>query len=253
MTRRAIAALAFALALASPAGAWELGSPYGRIGWDLAVDDHVSGQQAPDPLRFARGNADASGALSLGAGQEIALDDDRILTLSGGLRGSRYALYPEFSRAWGSLSLELATYDLLWGWDAFWGVNAGGDFANGRTGGLSLGLERSLWGGVTGALAAGAYRYLGTEQSEHAGGWGELSLRRRFGSLGLTVACSLLRRGYQAGGADASQALSAFVTWQLYPGLYLKASAERNWNQSDLTGATYAGGLLNMGSVYYAF
>ncbi|MBO9541037.1 hypothetical protein J7643_10655 [bacterium] len=219
----------------------------------MGVDDHVSGQAAPDPQRFARGNADASGGLSLGLGHELALGQDYLLTLSGGLRGARYALYPEFSRVWGSLSLELATYDLFWDWDAFWGLNAGGDFANGRTGGLSLGLERQGWAGVIGGIAAGAYRYLGLAESEHTGGWGELSLRRRFGPLSLTVAYSLLRRDYQAGGTDASQALSAFATWQLYPGLYLKVSAERNWNRSDLSGAPYAGGLLNVGSVYYAF
>lgn len=253
MSNRSLVVLALVLGLAAPAGAMELGAPYGRIGWDLSVDDHVSGQEAPDPLRFARGNADASGALGVGFGQELLFDETRSLTLSGSLRGSRYALYPEFSRVWGSLSLELAAYDLAWGWDGFWGANLGGDFGSGRTGGLSLGLERAWWGGVTGALAAGAYRYLGQEQSEHLGTWGELALRRRFGPLGLTVAYSLLRRGYLSGDADGTQALSAFVTWQLYSGVFLKASAERTWNRSDLTGATYEGGLFNLGSVYYAF
>lgn len=251
--KRLLAATALVLGCAAPAGAWDLGSPFGRIGWDVGFDDHVSGREAPDPLRYARGNADASGAVSLGLGQEIALDADRLLTVSGALRGSRYALYPEFSRAWGSMTLELASYDLLWGWDAFCGASAGADFASGRTGSLSLALERGVWGGITGAMAAGAYRYLGQAATEHVGGWGELSLRKRFGSLGLTLAYSHLRRGYDAGGADASQAILAYITWQLYPGLYLKASAERNWNQSDLTGAAYAGGLFNLGSVYYAF
>lgn len=251
--RRLLVATVLASGLAFPAEAWELGSPYGRIGWDVGFDDHVSGREVPDPQRFASGNADASSAVSLGLGQEIPLDADRILTLSGALRGSRYALYPEFSRAWGSLSLELATYGLSWGWDAFWGVSAGGDFSSGRTGGLTFGLDHPLPGGITGGAAGGAYRYLAQAATEHTGWWGELSLRRRFGPLGLTLAYSQLRRGYEAGGVDASQAASAFVTWQLYQGLYLKASAERNWNQSDLTGASYAGGLFNLGSVYYAF
>lgn len=245
-------ALALLLALASEAQAFEL-RPFGKIGVDAGYDDHISGREAPDPLRFTQGNTDASGALSLGLGNEFVFAQDRILTVSASLKGYRYLNYPEFSGAWAGLATELATYRLFEEVDAFWGLNAGASLGTGRSGGASVTLERPTLWNVTGGLSLGGYRYFGSAASQHLGLWGELSLRRRFGPLGLTAAYNVFHRGYDAGDRDQVQGATVFATLRLLDGLYLKASAEHNWAGSTDPTRVYEGSFANLGSVYYVF
>lgn len=247
-----LAAVALGLLIPTQAMALEL-RPYGKLGVDAGYDDHVSGREAPDPLRFALGNVDASGVLSLGLGNEFAFDADRILTVSASLKGYRYLNYPDFSGAWAGVATELATYRLFEEVDAFWGLNAGASLGTGRSGGLSVSLERPMTGGLTGGLSLGGYRYFGASSAQHLGAWGELSVRRRFGPLGLTAAINTLRRGYDAGDVDQAQGVTLFATWRLLDGLYLKASAEHDWAGSSDPTRVYEGSFANLGSVYYVF
>lgn len=250
--KRCLATLALVLLIPSQALALDL-RPYGKIGVDAGYDDHISGREAPDPLQFAVGNTDASGGLSLGIGNEFVFDDDHVLTVSTSLKGYRYLNYPDFSGAWAGLSTELATYRLFEQVDAFWGLNAGASLGPGRSGGLSLTLERPLFWSVTGGASLGGYRYIGTAASQHVGLWGELSMRRRFGPLGLTAAYNVYRRGYDTGDLDQVQGVTLFATWRLLDGLYVKASAEHNWADSSDPTRIYQGTYANMGSVYYVF
>lgn len=227
--------------------------PYGKIGVDAGYDDHVSGREAPDPLRFAVGNTDASGGLSLGLGNEFTFDPDRLLTISASLKGYRYLNYPEFSGAWAGLATEFATYRLFEEVDAFWGLNAGASLGTGRSGGLSVSFERPMMGGVTGGLSLGSYRYFGSAASQHRGLWGELSMRRRFGPLGLTAAVNTFRRTYDLGDIDQVAGVTLFATWRLLDNLYLKASAEHLWAGSSDPMRVYEGNFANLGSVYYVF
>lgn len=245
-------AIALSLLIPSQAVALEL-RPYGKIGVDAGYDDHISGREAPDPLAFAQGNTDASGGLSLGLGNEFVFDSDRILTVSASLKGYRYLNYPDFSGAWAGLTTEFATYRLVEEVDAFWNLTAGASLGIGRSGGLSVTFERPMIGSLTGGLSLGGYRYLGSAASQHLGAWGELSVRRRFGPLGLTAAYNVFRRGYDSGGLDQVQGVTLFATWRLLEDLYLRASAEHNWAGSTDPTRVYEGSFANMGSVYYVF
>lgn len=250
--KRYLAGLILGLLIPSQAFAFEL-RPYGKIGLDAGYDDHVSGREVPDPTQFAAGNRDASGGLSLGLGNEFVFDDDRVLTVSASLKGYRYLNYPDFSGAWAGLATELATYRLFEQVDAFWGLNAGASLGPGRSGGLSVTLERPMPWGTTGGMSLGAYRYVGSAASQHQGLWGELSFRRRFGPLGLTASYNYFRRGYDAGDLDQVQGATLYATWRVLDGLYVKASAEHNWAGSSDPTRIYEGSFANLGSVYYVF
>lgn len=250
--RRWLALIVLGLLIPGEARAFEL-RPYGKIGVDAGYDDHVSGREAPDPLLFEKGNADASGGLSLGLGNEFVFDDNRVLTLSASLKGYRYLNYPDFSGAWAGLATELATYRLFEEVDAFWGLNAGASMGTGRSAGLSVTFERPTLWNVTGGLSMGGYRYVGSTTSQHLGLWGELSLRRRFGPLGLTAAYNVSQRGYDVGDRDQAQGVTLFATFRVLDGLYLKASAEHTWAGSTDVTRVYEGSFANLGSVYYVF
>lgn len=242
----------FAFFAATPAQAFELGRPYARVGLDVGWDDHVTMREAPDPASYPYGNRDAMSTLGLGASEEAYFDENRVLTLSARLKGTRYLNYGDFSGFWGSVTAELGTYHLWGDLDGFWAFSGGTSFTEGRTLGLNGTLEHPLPWDLKAELSLGAYGYWGTTGTDHVGTWGEAGLRRKFGPLALTAAGSLTRRDYGTI-LDLTGGPSLYATWQLYPGVLLKATLERLWTDSSDPTRIFAGNTASLGSVYYAF
>lgn len=253
MRRPLLLALCGVMSAASPALAWDFGKPYGNISMDLGYDDHVTGHEVPDPTTYARGNIDGASTLGLGLSGTLNVDADQVLTVTGNLKGYRYVTYPEFSRAWGSMAAEYATYHLPGAFDAFWNLNLGSDLTADRSLGGTLTLEHPAWGGLVGGASLGGYRFLGDTTVDHTGWWGELSLRRAFGPLSVTAAYSAIHRGYDAGIVDQVQSASLYASWRFMSALFLRLSAEHDWTDSTDSTRRYAGNLVNLGTLCYAF
>lgn len=248
MTRRLLAALVLAWPL--PAQAVEYGGWYARATLDTWHDDNLARYRVATPESFPRGNQDLGADLGLAVGNVFLLAPslDLRLTVSG--RGSRAALYPEWSGASAGLFADLG-YRWDEQTDAY--VAAGSSFTWGASPYhlAEAGLERRLWPGGSAHAAAG----LGLNASERASlryvapGL-SLGVQQRFETgTSLALSYGYMQRQYEAARLDPQHQIFVLAAQRLNRQWELRARYGYTLATSQTTG--FRNGFLTLGLAYY--
>ncbi len=244
---------ALPLAASLPAQALTLNRPFGSVSVETSFDDHVSGRSDPELELYPSGNTDWRGALSLGGGTDLGLDETWSLYVGGRLRGFRYLSYSEFSGMVGTATAELSGYDLPLGLDAFLSYGYSTDGTQSQSHTAVATLEKPLGRSLTVILAGGQYWH----QTETTG----LANRGPFADAGirlslptrtsLTALVSTLTRDYDYGRSDRILSASLGLSQRMGPGTYLRATYRRDQADSNEPGRSYPGNAFTLGTSYY--
>mgnify|MGYP001205154667 CR=1 FL=1 len=245
--------LVLVLGTSPPTEALTLHRPFGSVSIETTYDDHISGRSDPEVELYPIGNTDWRGALSVGGGTDLNLDDRWGLYLGARLRSFRYLNYSDFSGLVGTGTVELFGYDLPLGIDAFLSYGYSTDGSQSQSHTTALSFEKSLGNRLTVILAGGQYWHQTSSSGlSNRGPFADGGLRLTLPSrTSLSALVSLMGRDYDYGREDRILSASLNLSQRLWEGTYLRASYRRDQASSNEPGRTFPGNSVTLGTSYY--